>query len=159
MKIDSDKDIFLAPGAQVIGNVNIGENVGIWYNAVVRGDMEGITIGDNTNVQDNCTLHTGNGFALTIGNGVTIGHNAIVHGCTVGDNTVIGMGSILLNGAKVGKNCIIGAGSLVTGKMVIPDNSMAFGNPAKLIRNLTEEEIKANKENAKEYVELMKNEK
>lgn len=159
MKIDSDKDIFLAPGAQVIGNVNIGENVGIWYNAVVRGDMEGITIGDNTNVQDNCTLHTGNGFALTIGNGVTIGHNAIVHGCTVGDNTVIGMGSILLNGAKVGKNCIIGAGSLVTGKMVIPDNSMAFGNPAKIIRNLTEEEIKANKENAKEYVELMKNEK
>lgn len=120
MKIDSDKDIFLASRAQVIGNVHIGENVGIWYNAVVRGDMEGIAIGDNT---------------------------------------VKGMGSILLNGAKVGKNCIIGAGALVTGKMVIPDNSMAFGNPAKIIRNLTKEEIKANKENAKEYVELMKNEK
>ena len=159
MKIDSDKDIFLASRAQVIGNVHIGENVGIWYNAVVRGDMEGIAIGDNTNVQDNCTLHTGNGFAPIIGKGVTIGHNAIVHGCTVGDNTVKGMGSILLNGAKVGKNCIIGAGALVTGKMVIPDNSMAFGNPAKIIRNLTKEEIKANKENAKEYVELMKNEK
>ena len=117
--------------------------------------MEGITIGDNSNVQDNCTLHTGNGFSLTIGNGVTIGHNAIVHGCTVGDNTVIGMGSILLNGAKVGKNCIIGAGALVTGKMEIPDNSMAFGNPAKVIRNLTEAEIEDNRENAEEYVKLM----
>ena len=145
-----NKNIFLAPGTHVVGNVEIGNNVGIWYNAVVRGDMEGITIGDNSNVQDNCTLHTGNGFALTIGNGVTIGHNAIVHGCTVGDNTVIGMGSILLNGAKVGKNCIIGAGALVTGKM-----EMAFGNPAKVIRNLTEAEIEDNRENAEEYVKLM----
>ena len=144
-----NKNIFLAPGTHVVGNVEIGNNVGIWYNAVVRGDMEGITIGDNSNVQDNCTLHTGNGFALTIGNGVTIGHNAIVHGCTVGDNTVIGMGSILLNGAKVG------AGALVTGKMEIPDNSMAFGNPAKVIRNLTEAEIEDNRENAEEYVKLM----
>ena len=142
-----NKNIFLAPGTHVVGNVEIGNNVGIWYNAVVRGDMEGITIGDNSNVQDN--------FALTIGNGVTIGHNAIVHGCTVGDNTVIGMGSILLNGAKVGKNCIIGAGALVTGKMEIPDNSMAFGNPAKVIRNLTEAEIEDNRENAEEYVKLM----
>lgn len=150
-----NKNIFLAPGTHVVGNVEIGNNVGIWYNAVVRGDMEGITIGDNSNVQDNCTLHTGNGFALTIGNGVTIGHNAIVHGCTVGDNTVIGMGSILLNGAKVGKNCIIGAGALVTGKMEIPDYSMAFGNPAKVIRNLTEAEIEDNRENAEEYVKLM----
>ena len=150
-----NKNIFLAPGAHVVGNVKIGNNVGIWYNAVIRGDMEGITIGDNSNVQDNCTLHTGNGFALIIGNGVTIGHNAIVHGCTVGDKTVIGMGSILLNGAKVGKNCIIGAGALVTGKMEIPDNSMAFGNPAKVIRNLTEAEIEGNRENAEEYVKLM----
>ena len=145
-----NKNIFLAPGTHIVGNVEIGNNVGIWYNAVVRGDMEGITIGDNSNVQDNCTLHTGNGFALTIGNGVTIGHNAVVHGCTV-----IGMGSILLNGAKVGKNCIIGAGALVTGKMEIPDNSMAFGNPAKVIRNLTEAEIEDNRENAEEYVKLM----
>ena len=122
-----NKNIFLAPGTHVVGNVEIGNNVGIWYNAVVRGDMEGITIG----------------------------HNAIVHGCTVGDNTVIGMGSILLNGAKVGKNCIIGAGALVTGKMEIPDNSMAFGNPAKVIRNLTEAEIEDNRENAEEYVKLM----
>ena len=153
-----NKNIFLAPGTHVVGNVEIGNNVGIWYNAVVRGDMEGITIGDNSNVQDNCTLHTGNGFALTIGNGVTIGHNAIVHGCTVGDNTVIGMGSILLNGAKVGKNCIIGAGALVTQGMHIPDNTIAFGNPAKYIRNMTPEEIAHNTRNAKHYIELLSNE-
>ena len=150
-----NKNIFLAPGTHVVGNVEIGNNVGIWYNAVVRGDMEGITIPDKYNEQDNCTMHTGNPFALTICKGVTIAHKAIVHGCTVGDNTVIGMGSILLNGAKVGKNCIIGAGALVTGKMEIPDNSMAFGNPAKVIRNLTEAEIEDNRENAEEYVKLM----
>lgn len=151
-----NKKIFLAPGAHVVGNVSLGENVGIWYNAVVRADMESITIGNNTNIQDNCTLHTGNGFPIVVGEGVTIGHNAIVHGCHIGDNTVIGMGSILLNGAKVGRNCIIGAGALVTGKMEIPDNSMAFGNPTKIIRKLTSKEIMANKENAMEYVKLMK---
>ena len=140
-----NKKIFLAPGAHIVGNVSLGENVGIWYNAVVRADMESITIGNNTNIQDNCTLHTGNGFPIVVGEGVTIGHNAIVHGCHIGDNTVIGMGSILLNGAKVGRNCIIGAGALVTGKMEIPDNSMAFGNPAKIIRKLTSKEIIANK--------------
>ena len=150
-----NKKIFLAPGAHIVGNVSLGENVGIWYNAVVRADMESITIGNNTNIQDNCTLHTGNGFPIVVGEGVTIGHNAIVHGCHIGDNT-IGMGSILLNGAKVGRNCIIGAGTLVTGKMEIPDNSMAFGNPAKIIRKLTSKEIMANKENAMEYVKLMK---
>ena len=151
-----NKKIFLAPGAHVVGNVSLGENVGIWYNAVVRADMESITIGNNTNIQDNCTLHTGNGFPIVVGEGVTIGHNAIVHGCHIGDNTVIGMGSILLNGAKVGRNCIIGAGAIVTGKMEIPDNSMAFGNPTKIIRKLTSKEIMANKENAMEYVKLMK---
>ena len=151
-----NKKIFLTPGAHIVGNVSLGENVGIWYNAVVRADMESITIGNNTNIQDNCTLHTGNGFPIVVGEGVTIGHNAIVHGCHIGDNTVIGMGSILLNGAKVGRNCIIGAGALVTGKMEIPDNSMAFGNPAKIIRKLTSKEIMANKENAMEYVKLMK---
>ena len=151
-----NKKIFLAPGAHIVGNVSLGENVGIWYNAVVRADMESITIGNNTNIQDNCTLHTGNGFPIVVGEGVTIGHNAIVHGCHIGDNTVIGMVSILLNGAKVGRNCIIGAGTLVTGKMEIPDNSMAFGNPAKIIRKLTSKEIMANKENAMEYVKLMK---
>ena len=138
---------FIAQGAHVIGKVTIGENVGIWYNAVVRGDMEEIIIGDNSNIQDNCTLHTGEGFHIEIGKGVTVGHNAIVH---------VGMGSILLNGAKVGKNCIIGAGALVTGKMNIPDNSMALGSPARVVRKLTDAEIESNKKNAEEYVKLMK---
>ena len=151
-----NEKIFIAPGAHVVGDVHLGENVGIWYNAVVRGDTNSITIGDNTNVQDNTTVHTDSDFPVHIGKGVTIGHNAIVHGCTIGDNTVIGMGSILLSGAVIGENCIIGAGSLITGKMRIPDNSIAFGNPAKVIRAVTAEEIKANQDNAAHYVELMK---
>ena len=149
-----NKKIFLAPGAHIVGNVSLGENVGIWYNAVVRADMESITIGNNTNIQDNCTLHTGNGFPIVVGEGVTIGHNAIVHGCHIGDNTVIGMGSILLNGAKVGRNCIIGAGSLVTKNTVIPDGSLVMGSPAKIKRNLTWEEKLGNLENSKEYVSV-----
>ena len=134
---------YLAPGAHVVGDVTLGENVGIWYNAVVRGDTGSIFIDDNSNVQDNSTLHTDEGHSIHIGKGVSIGHNAVVHGCTVGDNTV------------VGKNCIIGAGALVTGKMVIPDNSMAFGNPAKVVRQLTEEEVEDNRHNAEHYVDLM----
>ena len=146
---------YLAPGAQVVGDVTLGENVGIWYNAVVRGDTGSIFIDDNSNVQDNSTLHTDEGQSIHIGQGVSIGHNAVVHGCMVGDNTVVGMGSIILSGAVVGKNCIIGAGALVTGKMVIPDNSMAFGNPAKVVRQLTEEEVEDNRHNAEHYVDLI----
>ena len=149
------ENCLIARGAQVIGKVNLGENVGIWYNAVVRGDTNTITIGCDTNIQDNATLHTDAAFPVQIGVGVTIGHNAIVHGCTIGDNTVIGMGSIVLSGAVIGSNCIIGAGSLVTGKMHIPDNTLAFGNPAKIIRAVTAAEADANRENAAHYVDLM----
>lgn len=147
---------FIAKGAHVVGKVSIGENVSIWYNAVVRADTNTITIGKGSNIQDNATLHTDAGFPVQIGDGVTVGHNAVVHGCTVGDNTVIGMGSIVLSGAVIGSNCIIGAGSLVTGKMRIPDNSLAFGNPAKIIRAVTAEESDTNRENAAHYVTLMK---
>ncbi len=150
------KNSFIAKGAHVVGKVSIGENVSIWYNAVVRSDTNTITIGCDTNIQDNATLHTDAGFPVQIGAGVTVGHNAVVHGCTVGDNTVIGMGSIVLSGAVIGSNCIIGAGSLGTGKMRIPDNSLAFGNPAKIIRAVTAEEADANRENAAHYVALMK---
>ena len=152
---EKNNNNFIAPGAFVIGDVTLGENVGIWYNAVVRGDTNSIYIGNNTNVQDNATLHTDKDFKLHIGDGVTIGHNAVVHGCTVGDNTVIGMGSIILSGAVIGKNCIIGAGSLVTGKMNIPDGSLVMGSPAKIARPLTKREIETNRENAVHYVELM----
>ncbi len=148
--------VFLAGGAVVAGDVTLGENVGIWYNAVVRGDTNSIVIGSNTNVQDNATLHTDKDYKLHIGEGVTIGHNAVVHGCIVGDNTVIGMGSILLSGAVVGKDCIIGAGALVTGKMKIPDGSLVMGSPAKIVRPLMKHEIETNRENAIHYVDLMK---
>ncbi len=152
---ENEKQIFIAPGAYVGGDVTLGNQIGIWYNAVVRGDSGSITIGDKSNIQDNCTIHTDPGYNVVIGEKVTIGHNAIVHGCTIGDNTIVGMGSILLNGAVIGKNCIIGAGALVTGKTVIPDNSLAFGNPAKVIRQLTDDEIESNHKNALHYVELL----
>lgn len=152
---ENEKQVFIAPGAYVGGDVTLGNQIGIWYNAVVRGDSGSITIGDKSNVQDNCTIHTDPGYNVVIGEKVTIGHNAIVHGCTIGDNTIVGMGSILLNGAVIGKNCIIGAGALVTGKTVIPDNSLAFGNPAKVIRQLTDDEIESNHKNALHYVELL----
>jgi carbonic anhydrase/acetyltransferase-like protein (isoleucine patch superfamily) len=150
-----DETLFLADGAHVTGNVTIGKNVGIWYNAVVRGDEATIEIGDNSNVQDNAVVHVGYGYDCKIGNGVTIGHGAIVHGCTVGDNTIIGMGAIILNGAKVGKNCIIGAGALVAEGKEIPDNSVAFGSPAKVFREMRPEDIEHNKQNAMEYVQLI----
>ena len=150
------QDIYIAPGAYVGGDVTLGSQVGIWYNAVVRGDCGSIRIGDQTNIQDNCTIHTDENFFVQIGKGVSVGHNVVLHGCSVGDNTVIGMGSVVLNGAVIGKNCLIGACSLVTGKSRIPDNSLAFGNPAKVIRTLTEDEIRSNQENAAHYVNLMK---
>ena len=156
---EKKETIYIAPGAFVIGDVTLKENVGIWFNAVVRGDTNSIYIGNNTNVQDNATLHTDKDFKLHIGDGVTIGHNAVVHGCTVGDNTVIGMGSIILSNAVIGKNCIIGAGSLVTGKMNIPDGSLVMGSPAKVARPLMKHEIESNRENAIHYVELIKDQK
>ena len=150
-----EEDLFVAKGAVVSGDVKIGKHVGIWYNAVVRGDEASIEIGDDSNVQDNAVVHVGYGHPCKVGQGVTIGHGAIVHGCTVGDNTIIGMGAIILNGAKVGKNCIIGAGALVTEGKEIPDNSVAFGSPAKVFREMREEDILHNKKNAEEYVQLI----
>ena len=151
-----DNSVFIAPGAQVIGDVTIGENCGIWYNAVVRGDSQKITIGKNTNVQDLACLHVDKSFTLSVGDNVTIGHTAIVHGCIVGDNVLIGMGAIVMNGARIGNNCIIGAGALVTENMEIPDGSLAFGSPAKVIRKLTEAEKQDIIENAELYVKHAK---
>lgn len=151
MMKNSDK-IFIAPGAVVLGDVTIEENVGIWYNATIRGDSSKIYIGKNSNIQDNCVLHTDKQHSVKIGENVTVGHGAIVHGCTIGDNSMIGMGSIIMNGASIGKNCIIGAGSLVTENTDIPDNSVAFGNPAKIRRSITKEELAHNLKNAELYV-------
>ncbi len=125
---------YIAPGARVIGDVTLAEAVGIWFNAVVRGDNEPIVIGPGSNVQDGCVLHADPGFPLTLGAGVTVGHSAILHGCTIGDGTLIGMGAVVLNGAKIGKGCLIGANALVTEGKEIPDHSMVIGQPARVIR-------------------------
>lgn len=148
----TDEDVVILPGARVNGDVTFGHGCSVWYNAVIRGDEAPIFIGDNTNIQDNATLHTSYGPPLRIGSGVTIGHNAVVHGCTVGDNVLIGMGSIILDGAVIGSNCIVGAGALVTKGTVIPDGSMVLGSPAKVRRALTPEEIEGIRDNWLSYV-------
>lgn len=144
----------VAPGAHVIGDATLGEHCTVWYNAVIRADEAPVTIGAKTNVQDCAVVHVSTGHPVSIGDGVTIGHGAIVHGCTVGSNSLIGMGAIVLDGAEIGSNCIIGAGALVTQGTRISDGHMAFGSPARVIRPLTEEEIRKNRENAQEYVRL-----
>ena len=143
---------WIAESAAVIGRVVLGEEVGIWFGSVLRGDNEPITIGARTNVQEHTVMHTDPGFPVLIGEGCTIGHRAIVHGCAVGDNSLIGMGAIVLNGAKVGRNCLIGAGALVTEGKQIPDNSLAVGSPARVIRELDEEAIEGLRRSAEHYV-------
>lgn len=145
---------YIAPSADVIGDIHLNENVSIWYQAVLRAEEAPIEIGAGTNIQDACVVHTDEGFPVRIGENVTVGHAAIIHGCEIGDNTLIGMGAIVLNGAKVGKNCIIGAGTLVTGGKEIPDGHMAFGNPMKIRREVTEEELQGNLESAAHYQKL-----
>lgn len=147
---------FTAPGAQIIGDVELKKDAGVWHNAVIRGDMARITIGRASNVQDNCTLHCDLNKPLTIGENVTVGHNAILHSCTVGDGSIVGMGAIVLNDAVIGKSCMIAAGAVVTPRTVIPDGSMVMGSPAKIKRELTQEEKENMLENAAEYVRLSK---
>ena len=142
------------PGAVIVGDVKVGEHCSIWYNAVIRADEDAIVIGDESNVQDNAVLHVTTGLPLTVGRGVTVGHGAILHSCTVGDNSLIGMGATVLDGAVVGKNCIVAAGAVVTPRTVIPDGSMVMGAPAKVKRELRDDEIEANRINAQVYVDL-----
>lgn len=142
---------FVADNATVRGNVTIGEGAGIYFGAVLRAETDPITIGPGSNIQDNCVLHADPGFPTSVGRDCTVGHAAILHGCTIGDNTLIGMGAILLNGARVGRDCIVGAGALVPQGMEIPDGSLAFGSPAKVRRALTAEEIESNRAAAAFY--------
>lgn len=146
------EDVFVAEGAVVRGNVTIKSRSSVWFHAVIRAETESVVIGEETNIQDNCVLHAGSEAAIRIGSRVTIGHGAIVHGCTVGDNTLIGMGAIILNHAVIGKNCLIGAGTLVTQHTVIPDNSLVIGNPGRVKRSLTAEEVESLAESAADYV-------
>ena len=129
---------YVAPGAQIVGDVTLGEQSSVWYNAVLRGDCAPITVGCRTNLQDGVTVHCTEGVPTVVGNGVTVGHNAILHSCTVGNDSLIGMGSIVLDGAQIGKECLIGAGAVVTPRTVIPDGSLAVGFPARDKRQLSE---------------------
>ena len=149
-------EAWVASNATVIGRVKLKKNSSIWFNAVLRGDIELITIGENSNIQDGSVLHTDPGYPLTIGKGVTVGHMVMLHGCQISDDTLIGIGSIILNNAKIGKNCIIGANTLITENKVIPDNSLVVGSPGRVLRKLTDEEIKAVLENGKHYVDFSK---
>ena len=145
---------YVAPSAVVCGDVTLGSECSVWHGAVVRGDEAPITIGDQTNVQDNAVVHVSARHPVVLGQGVTVGHVAIVHGCTVGNNSLVGMGSIILDGAVVGDNCIIGAGALVTQGTCIPGGSIAFGSPAKVVRPMSDANVAANRHNALEYVRL-----
>ena len=151
-----DKSVFVADGAKIIGDVTILENSSVFFNAVIRGDSSSISIGKNTNIQDNVVIHTSKNHKVIIGDNVSIGHGAIIHGCFIGNNVLIGMGAIILDGAVIGDNVIIGAGSLVSQNKIIEPNSLGFGNPFVLKRNIKDEEILSIKNNALEYVNKAK---
>ena len=144
---------WVADNAEVMGDVRLGENVSIWFNTTLRGDNDPITIGDGTNIQDGSVLHTDEGVPLTIGRNVTVGHMVMLHGCSIGDESLIGIGAIVLNGAKIGRNCLVGAGALVTEGKEFPDGSMIIGSPAKVVRQLTPEQIEGLRLSAQHYVD------
>ena len=151
-----DEQAVVADGAVVLGDVTIEKDVSIWYNAVIRGDANSISIGEGTNIQDLAVLHVDADASLAIGKNVTIGHGAILHGCTIKDQALIGMGAIVLNGAVIGKGSMIAAGALVLQNTVVPDGALYMGNPAKFRRMLTEEELTANLKNAANYIKESK---
>ena len=158
-----DNTGFIAPGAHVIGNVNMDAHSSVWFNAVIRGDMDCITIGPSTNVQDGSVLHTDKGIPLTLGEGVTIGHKVMLHGCTIGDYSLVGINAVVLNGAKIGKFCIIGANALITENMVIPDYSLLVGSPGKVVKTFAPEHVESKlkasathyKDNAEHYTRAL----
>ena len=147
-----EQKIYIARNATIVGDVVLGKDVNIWYGAVLRGDRGRITVGDGTNIQDNCVVHE----KTTIGKNCTVGHGAIVHGATIGDNTLVGMGSIVLTGAVIGENCVIGAGAVVTGKMNAPAGSVLLGSPAKVVKEVSPEMIAHNLHSAADYVAAAK---
>ncbi len=147
---------WIAPDAHVIGRVRLGRDVGIWFGTVIRGDNEPIEIGEGTNIQEGCMLHTDPGAPMTIGAGCTVGHHAILHGCTIGENSLVGMGATVLNGARIGANCLVGAGALVTEGKEFPDNSLIVGAPAKAIRVLDADAVERLRWSARSYVDNWK---
>ena len=144
---------WVADSAQVMGDVALGEGVSVWFGAIARGDSNRIVVGAGSNIQDGCVLHADDGLPLVIGERVTVGHQVMLHGCTIGDESLIGIGAIVLNGAKIGKHCLVGAGSLVTEGKEFPDGSMIIGSPAKAMRQLTPEQIEGLRKSAQHYMD------
>ena len=152
-RFEEEGSNWIAPDAVLIGNIDVGRNVGVWFGVVIRGDNDAIVIGADTNVQEHTVMHTDPGFPLTIGAGCTIGHRAVLHGCTIGDNSLIGMGAIVLNGARIGRNSLVGAGALVTEGKEFPDNSLIVGSPARVVRTLDDKAVAGLRASAAHYVE------
>ena len=152
----ADDNFWIAPNASIIGEVNLERDASIWFNAILRADNEPITIGEGSNVQDGAIIHTDPGYACIIGKKVTVGHMAMLHGCSIGDGSLIGIGSVVLNGAKIGRNCIIGSKALVTEGMEVPDGSMVLGIPGKIKKTLTEEEQSVVPLGAEHYIDNYK---
>ncbi|TKT76937.1 gamma carbonic anhydrase family protein [Aquamicrobium sp. LC103] len=151
-ELDDETTNWIAPDATIIGKVRLGVDVGVWFGAVLRGDNEPIVVGEGSNIQEHTVMHTDPGFPLTVGRNCTIGHRAILHGCTIGDNSLVGMGATILNGARIGRNSLVGAGALVTEGKEFPDNSLIVGVPAKAVRTLDEEAVKRLDRSARLYV-------
>lgn len=155
-QLPSDEEYWIAPTASVMGNVVLKKNASVWWGATIRGDNDPIVIGENSNIQDHSVLHTDVGVPMTIGANVTVGHLVMLHGCTIGDNTLIGIGSVILNGARIGKNCLIGANVLITEGKEIPDNSLVMGAPGKVVREVSEHQAMILTASAHHYVENWK---
>jgi carbonic anhydrase/acetyltransferase-like protein (isoleucine patch superfamily) len=150
---DIASDAFVAPSATVIGKVTLKSRASVWFGAVIRGDNEPITIGESSNIQEGAVLHTDPGVPLTIGDFVTVGHQAMLHGCTIGDGSLVGIQAVILNGAVIGKNCLVGAGAVVTERKTFPDRSLILGSPAKVVRELTDEAVAGLRASAVSYAE------
>jgi carbonic anhydrase/acetyltransferase-like protein (isoleucine patch superfamily) len=155
-KLPAPDRFWIAPDASVIGKVELGEDVGIWFGSVLRGDNEPIVVGAGSNIQEGVMIHTDPRYPVKIGEGCTIGHHAIIHGCVIGDNSLVGMGATILNGAKIGRSCLIGANALITESKEFPDNSLIVGSPAKVIRTLDHEAVEKLRQSALRYIENWK---
>ena len=154
--VEQAEGVYLAPGCHVIGKVKLAKNSSVWFNAVIRGDCDLINIGEDSNIQDGAILHTDVGIPLNVGKGVTIGHKVMLHGCEIGDYTLVGINSVVLNGAQIGKHCVIGANSLITENMQIPDGSLIMGSPAKVVKSISLEQQKLLEQSAQHYVQNAK---
>lgn len=155
-KLPDGDDYWIAPDANLIGNVTIESGVSIWFGATLRGDTEPLTIGEGSNIQENCVVHADPGFPVIIGAGCTIGHKGMIHGCTIGDGTLVGMGATILNGVEIGRGCLIGAGAVVTEGKIIPDGSLVMGMPGKVMRSLDEDAMAQNLASASGYRKRMR---